>query len=44
MRRCNITSTVDGIFPPPSFDTGWRDLMFRDEASGSDRVFTQRIE
>ena len=33
---------VDSIFPPPAFDTGWRDLMFRDEAAGC-QVFKQRI-
>ena len=33
---------VDSIFPPPTFDTGWRDLMFRDEAAGG-QVFKQRI-
>ena len=25
--------SVDSIFPPPVFDTGWRDLMFRDETA-----------
>ena len=34
--------SVDSIFPPPAFDTGWRDLMFRDEAIGS-QVSKQRI-
>ena len=34
--------SVDSIFPPPAFDTGWRDLMFRDEMAGC-QVFRQRI-
>lgn len=33
--------TVDSIFPPPAFDTGWRDLMFRDEVAKR-HVFLQR--
>lgn len=33
---------VDSIFPPPAFDTGWRDLMFRDEVA-KQRVFLQRL-
>lgn len=34
--------SVDSIFPPPAFDTGWRDLMFRDEMAKK-HVFLQRI-
>ena len=34
--------SVDSIFPPPAFDTGWRDLMFRDEVAGN-KVFKQRV-
>jgi len=33
---------VSSIFPPPCFDTGWRDLAFRDECS-EHRVFKQII-
>ena len=34
--------SVDSIFPPPAFDTGWRDLMFRDEMAKR-HVFFQRV-
>ena len=34
--------SADSIFPPPAFDTGWRDLMFRDEVA-KQHVFLQRV-
>ena len=34
---------VSSVFPPPCFDTGWRDLSFRDECAEGKRVFNQVI-